>query len=128
MSNSNSTPPFNIGDQIVARRDQKEGDFKKGEDFKCKEMSQCRKCKTWFVDIGRYEKLEGGFDAFDDQCSECDYSELVFEKSIPIWYRADLFAPIDQYYAGIIAEIIEKYPLTEGGQVDRVVIPQTVNN
>ncbi len=120
MSNNNSTPPFKVGQRVIALKSV--GVFLKNKEYTVTNNYYCERCNLWHTEVA---VKFGGAGVFS--CSDC---RQIIDNVIGCYagMRSRQFAPIQEAYADITKEILEKFPLTEGGQVDKVLIPEILNN
>lgn len=92
-------PPFYVGQEVVALNNDKEGIFKKGDEFK---VTSCIKgCCEWEVTIGIMNT-----DWINSVCTKCGKKEIIGNKEIPFY--ASRFAPITSTFQSIsLTKVLE---------------------
>lgn len=111
MINSNSIPPFNVGQRVVCiSNDYGDKRFKGvlvvGDTYTVKNVEF--RFERWYVVI--------------------EEDSLHLLNGRPKKYAARHFAEVKPTYSNATSEILSSFPITEGGQVDKVLIPEKVNN
>lgn len=90
-----SIPPFYVGQEVVAVRNQPDGDFKKGDTFK---VTSCFfGCCSWEVTVGIYDTN------FESICNICS-GGISFYGKHEAPYHASAFAPITSTFQPITLE------------------------
>lgn len=99
----NNNAPFRVGQKVVrvgktARCLGEIGDIRT-----VLEITQCRKCKDWYIDIGDRDKETA--DIFISVC-DCGRQERIKEPII--FYYSSLFAPVEPAYENISSELAQE--------------------
>jgi len=81
-----NTPPFKVGQKVVALKDSDYGYFKKGETFLVTKVGKC-KC-GYNISIGK--TISGA----SQKCFDCNY--FVGQHGETAYHKAKLFAPIEE--------------------------------
>lgn len=108
----NNIAPFRVGQKVVRLDDCKY--IKKGEVVTIGSIEMCN-CGKWRVSI-----VEHPFDMYGYQCINCK------NTSVTGLFIAKYFAPIQESYTDITAEIASQQSITEE-RPDKILIPETVN-
>lgn len=93
MSN---TPPFYVGQRVVAITSHSQGVIKKGEEFIIRANKKFDCCGIWCVDIGQQPTTV----LLDCNCGQTHHQDKVR------WFGASLFVPIHENFQSITLEKI----------------------
>lgn len=82
-----NTPPFKVGQKVVALKDSRYGHFKKGGIYTVVGIKIFCKCGHWVVDIGAKTSV------LEETCDDCGTKRDT--NGIP-WRSVEFFAPIEE--------------------------------
>lgn len=121
MQDNSNTPPFAIGQKVVAIKSaasisHPQIKIEKGVVYSVKGIRKCS-CGYWKVDVGLPHS------SVYSSCGICGHRI----NSDTLWAGATLFAPIETQYADITKELADS--VKETSEVpDKILIPETANN